>query len=89
MKMSSDDHDHKHCLEMFEKLSEYIDGELDHATCAEIQKHAEDCLACFSCLETLKRTVALCKNVAEKPIPPNLSEKLKEILDNISKTTSV
>ena len=84
--MSSDDHDHKHCLEMFEKLSEYIDGELDHATCAEIQKHAEDCVACFSCLETLKRTVALCKNVKDQPIPSNLSEKLKEIIANISKT---
>ena len=84
--MSSDDHDHKHCLEMFEKLSEYIDGELDHATCAEIQKHAEDCVACFSCLETLKRTVALCKNVKEQPIPSNLSEKLKEIIANIPKT---
>jgi anti-sigma factor RsiW len=84
--MSSDDHDHKHCLEMFEKLSEYIDGELDHATCAEIQKHAEDCVACFSCLETLKRTVALCKNVKDQPIPSNLSEKLKEIIANIPKT---
>jgi anti-sigma factor RsiW len=86
--MSSDDHDHKHCLEMFEKLSEYIDGELDHATCAEIQKHAEDCVACFSCLETLKRTVALCKNVKDQPIPSNLSEKLKEIIANIPKTDS-
>jgi len=86
--MSSDDHDHKHCLEMFEKLSEYIDGELDHATCAEIQKHAEDCVACFSCLETLKRTVALCKNVKEQPIPSNLSAKLKEIIANIPKTHS-
>ena len=86
--MSSDDHDHKHCLEMFEKLSEYIDGELDHATCAEIQKHAEDCVACFSCLETLKRTVALCKNVKDQPIPSHLSEKLKEIIANIPKTDS-
>ena len=86
--MTSDDHDHKHCLEMFEKLSEYIDGELDHATCAEIQKHADDCLACFSCLETLKRTIALCKNVKDKPIPPNLSRKLTEIIENIPKTTS-
>jgi anti-sigma factor RsiW len=48
--MSNDDHDHKHCLEMFDKLSEYIDGELDHATCEKIQKHAESCVACFSCL---------------------------------------
>ncbi|MBT8365606.1 MAG: zf-HC2 domain-containing protein [Deltaproteobacteria bacterium] len=86
--MTSDDHDHKHCLEMFEKLSEYIDGELDQATCAEIQKHAEDCVACFSCLETLKRTVALCKNTKDKPIPQNLSEKLKEIIENMPKTTA-
>ncbi len=86
--MSSDDHDHQHCPEMFEKLSEFIDGELDHATCAEIQKHAEDCVACFSCLETLKRTVALCKNVGDKPIPPDFSEKLKEIIENMPKTTS-
>ena len=86
--MTSDDHDHKHCLEMFEKLSEYIDGELDQATCAEIQKHAEDCVACFSCLETLKRTVALCKNTKDKPIPQNLSEKLKEIIASMPKTTT-
>ena len=86
--MSSDDHDHKHCLEMFEKLSEYIDGELDHATCEEIQKHADNCVACFSCLETLKRTVAICKNIKEKPIPPELSQKLKEIILNMPKSTS-
>jgi anti-sigma factor RsiW len=86
--MSNDDHDHKHCLEMFEKLSEYIDGELDHATCEKIKKHAEDCVACFSCLETLKRTVALCKNVVEKPIPLGLSRKLQEIIQSMPKTTT-
>jgi len=86
--MSNEDHDHKHCLEMFDKLSEYIDGELDHAACEKIQKHAENCVACFSCLETLKRTVALCKNVAEIPIPLELSRKLKEIIQNIPKTTA-
>ena len=86
--MSSDEHDHQHCLEMFEKLSEYIDGELDHATCAKIQKHAEDCVACFTCLETLKRTVALCNNVGDRPIPQNLSERLKEIIENMPKNTS-
>ena len=86
--MSSNGHDHKHCLKLFEKLSEYIDGELDHATRSEIKQHAEDCVACFSCLETLKRTVALCKNVEDKPIPLNLSEKLKEIINRIPKTSS-
>jgi RNA polymerase sigma-70 factor (ECF subfamily) len=73
---------------MFEKLSEFIDGELDHATCAEIQKHAEDCVACFSCLETLKRTVALCKNTPDEPIPQNLSDKLKALIEHMPKTTA-
>ena len=87
--MCNDGHDHKHCLEMFEKLSEYIDDELDHATCEKIKNHAENCVACFYCLETLKRTVALCKNVTEKPIPLELSQKLKEIIWNIPKTTTL
>lgn len=86
--MSSNGHDHKYCLELFEKLSEYIDGELDHATCSEIKRHAEDCVPCFACLETLKRTVALCKNVEDKPIPLNLSEKLRNIIEQIPKTTA-
>ena len=86
--MTSDDQNHKHCLEMFEKLSEYIDGELDQVTCAEIKKHADNCVACFSCLETLKRTVALCKNVGDKPIPQEFSRKLKEIIANMPETTS-
>ncbi len=87
--MSNDDHDRKHCLAMFEKLSEYIDGELDHATCEKIKKHAEECVACFSCLETLKRTVALCKNVAEKPIPLELSRKLQAIIQRMPKATTL
>lgn len=86
--MTSDDHDHKHCLELFEKLSEYIDGELDHLTCAEIQKHAEECFACLSCLQTLKRTVALCKNTKDKPVPQEFSQRLKKIIQDIPKTTS-
>ena len=86
--MTSDDHDHTHCLAMFQKLSEYIDGELDHVSCAEIEKHAENCVACFTCLETLKRTIAICKNVKNQPVPQEFSRKLKEIIQNIPKTTS-
>ncbi len=86
--MAVENHDHSHCLEMFQKLSEYIDGELDHVTCAEIELHAENCVACFSCLETLKRTVAICKNAKEKPVPREFSRRLKEIIQSLPKTTS-
>ena len=86
--MTTEYQDHTHCLEMFQKLSEYIDGELDHVTCAEIEQHAENCVACFSCLQTLKRTVAICKNARQKPVPRELSQRLKEIIQNLPETTS-
>jgi anti-sigma factor RsiW len=73
---------------MFEKLSEYIDGELDHGTCEDIERHAKNCVACFSCMETLKKTVALCKSVKEQPVPQEFSKKLQEIIKSIPKTTS-
>jgi predicted anti-sigma-YlaC factor YlaD len=82
-------HDHKHCLEMFKKLSEYLDNELDEITCKNIEHHVKECFSCFVCLQTLKRTVDLCKQAENKPVPRAFSEKLKEIIQNMPKTTNV
>ena len=83
-----DGHDHEHCLEMFKRLSEYLDNELDELTCNEIEHHVKECVPCFSCLQTLKRTVDLCKQTANKPVPEEFSQKLKEMIQNMPKTTN-
>jgi hypothetical protein len=85
--MKADKHDHKHCLELFEKLSEYLDNELDEVSCKNIEKHVQECVPCFVCLQTLKRTVDLCKQVGERPVPEAFSRKLKEIIYNLPKTS--
>jgi len=54
----------------------------------EIERHAKDCVACFSCMETLKKTVALCKNAQEQPVPQEFSRKLQEIIQNLPKTSN-
>ncbi len=82
--MTSDQHDHSHCLSMFEKLSEYIDNELDVMTCRDIERHVAECIPCKICLETLKRTVILCKKVDSIPVPESVSVKLKELIQNLS-----
>ncbi len=82
------DSKHTHCLEMFKRLSEYLDNELDDITCKEIEHHVKQCVPCFSCLQTLKRTVDLCKQAANKPVPEEFSRKLKEMIQNMPKTTS-
>jgi anti-sigma factor RsiW len=83
--MNKDTHDHKHCLELFEKLSEYLDNELDDVTCKEIENHIKECVPCFVCLQTLKRTVDLCKKTADRPVPPDFSKKLRKAIQNMPK----
>jgi anti-sigma factor RsiW len=85
--MVSDEHDPKHCVAMFEKLSEYIDGELDGLTRRQIEKHIDGCLSCKYCLATLKKTVKLCKGLADDPVPESFHLKLKEmLLQNMSES---
>ena len=35
--------DHAHCLELFDRLSEYIDGETDESQRLEIEAHIAQC----------------------------------------------
>jgi anti-sigma factor RsiW len=70
------DHDPAHCRELFEKMSEYIDGELDPAAAADIRRHLADCPHCAVCRDTLQRTVDLCRNLPDRPVPPDFSAKL-------------
>jgi anti-sigma factor RsiW len=71
-------HSHKNCLALFERLSEYIDKEVDTPTCKAIEAHIKACKPCQVCLETLKQTVDLCKNLERSQVPETLSLKLKE-----------
>lgn len=77
-------HDHGACIELFTKLSEYIDNELDEITCKDIEAHLADCPCCTACMETLKRTVALCREVEERPVPDTLSQRLQEIVAGLA-----
>jgi anti-sigma factor RsiW len=77
--MNQTDHNHENCHQLFEKLSEYLDGELSEAQHKEIKHHAEACLKCHSCLETLRRTVDLCESLKPEPIPEDFARTLADI----------
>ena len=78
--MTHNTHDPKKCRWMFEKLSEYIDNELDDVTCKDIERHSKECIPCQVCLGTLKRTIDLCKNMETEPVPEMFSARLKELI---------
>lgn len=81
--MMGNPHDQAHCLELFDKLSEYIDGEMGELERREIETHIAQCVACFGCLQSLKRTIALCKQAGRQTVPAVFSEKLQTMIQHI------
>lgn len=74
------------CREIFAQLSEYLDGELPPDVCEQISEHIEDCPPCVEFVESLKKTVGLCKGMAveseaaPRPLPEDLKARLMAAL---------
>jgi len=79
-------HHHQHdemsmtCRELFERLSEYVDGELSQEICEEIRKHMDGCDPCVHFAKTLKTTADLCRRLPSTPIPPEVADDLHALL---------
>jgi anti-sigma factor RsiW len=73
-------HHPENCIAVFEKLSEYLDRELDRAGLREMENHLRDCAPCQVCLETLRRTVTLCGTLEAEPVPESFSRRLREMI---------
>jgi len=56
---------HHDCRKLLTSLSEYIDGNLDQALCAEIERHLANCDNCHIVINTLKKTVELYQTASE------------------------
>jgi RNA polymerase sigma-70 factor (ECF subfamily) len=50
------------CRQLFTRLSDYLDDELDDSLCQELEKHLADCAPCEAFLSSLEQTVQKCRN---------------------------
>jgi anti-sigma factor RsiW len=76
-------HDHRACLDLFARMSEYLDDELDGDVRRKIERHLNQCRSCQTCLTTLRRTVALCREMESLPIPEDVSRRLKKYFSSL------
>ena len=83
--MTCKPHDHRKCLELFDRLSDYIDREMDPAELQEIEAHVTECLACSSCLQSLKQTIVLCKQAGRQPVPAVFSQRLQSLVQDLQR----
>ncbi len=70
-------HDHRDCKELFEKMSEYLDGELDKKEAEIVARHLEECGCCKNCVETLKATRGLMGSLSGPYLPDDVKDRLK------------
>lgn len=78
-------HASPHCQELLGHLSDYIDGELEAALCAEIEAHLSGCHDCQVLVDTTKKTVALYRrreSEIETELSPDISTRLWSALEN-------
>jgi len=68
------------CRELFERLSEYVDGELSQELCEAIRTHMDGCDPCVNFAKTLKTTADLCRRLPSQPIPPQVAAELRAFL---------
>lgn len=87
---SGEKHTHNHkdpaCLEVFARLSEYIDGELGQLDCSHIEDHIADCPPCVDFLRSLRECIQASKEIEGRaecpPVPPELEARLKAAWQN-------
>ncbi len=75
------DHLTETCREIKDKLSAYLDGELESALCAEIEQHLRGCDDCRVMVDTLNKTITLYRNYGQETVPPDVHERLTRVLN--------
>ena len=70
----------RECRELFARLSEYLDGELEPGLCDETDRHLGDCAPCQKFLESLRRTVAILNRLPGEPLPEKMRREMSQAL---------
>ncbi|MGB9605889.1 MAG: anti-sigma factor family protein [Bryobacteraceae bacterium] len=65
------------CRQIFALLSQYLDAELPAETCDQIEAHLKDCPPCLEFLDSLRKTVELCRRFEPGDLPAPLSDAVR------------
>ena len=68
------------CKQLFAVLSQYLDAELPAADCEAIRAHIANCPPCVKFIESLEKTIRLCRESKPAELPALDEEMRKELL---------
>lgn len=65
------------CVKCFQRISEYLDGELEEKICHEIDEHLHQCPECREYVDSLRKTIQLCKGTAMEEMPQDIHDRIR------------
>ncbi len=71
------------CKHVWQRISAYIDGDVDAALRAEIDRHLEHCEICSAVMDSTRNVVVLMADDRVFEIPAGFSERLHQRLDAV------
>ena len=66
------------CRAILNRISAYLDGELNATACAAIEAHCATCAHCAPIVDGLRRTVGLCRDAGGAPLPDEVRARARE-----------
>jgi anti-sigma factor (TIGR02949 family) len=68
------------CPETVEKMSDYLENELDSGARNRLEKHFANCPLCMKVLQTFKKTLEIFRRKEPEAVPPDLDANLRKKL---------
>jgi RNA polymerase sigma-70 factor (ECF subfamily) len=68
------------CPDVLPLFSRHLEGEIDAGVCATMEAHLARCSYCRNACESLKRTLALCRELPTPGVPASLAASLRAAL---------
>ena len=68
------------CKETIRRLSDLLDGELDPALVADLNRHLEECDDCRLVVDTTRKTIRIYCHAEPLPLPVEVQKRLERAL---------
>ena len=68
------------CKDVFAALSEYLDLELPPDACEKIEQHLATCSPCIDFVDSLRKTVEMCRRFQPSQLPEPIGKQAREQL---------
>ena len=65
------------CPDVLTLFSQHLEGEIDPGVCATMEAHLAQCRHCRGACESLKRTLAMCRQLPSPEVPASLAASVK------------